>query len=211
MNEKVGASKFIVVEGIARDAFVARQTEERLQKTILYTGGLNQKYGITTLVDAFMQIEDPEYRLILCGSGDAVPYINNAQRKDSRIEYKGLVRHDETLSLQMKATVLVNPRQNTEEFTKYSFPSKNLEYLASGTPVIAYKLDGIPDEYDDYFLYVSDNSVAALRNKIEEVCSLSEQERIRFGQRARRFVLEEKNCEKQAQRMLDFVRSIRFP
>ena len=38
----------------------------------------------------------------------------------------------------------VNPRQNNEEFTKYSFPSKTMEYLASGVPVVAYKLDGIP-------------------------------------------------------------------
>lgn len=43
------------------------------------------------------------------------------------------------------ADVLVNPRQNDDEYTKYSFPSKNIEYLMTGNAVMAYMLDGIPE------------------------------------------------------------------
>ena len=107
--------------------------------------------------------------------------------------------------MQQRAAVLVNPRQNNEEFTKYSFPSKTMEYLASGVPVVAYKLDGIPDEYDSYLNYVPDNSVEALTKTIQSICDMSPEERKDKGERARKFVLNEKNAEKQAKRILDFL------
>ena len=109
------------------------------------------------------------------------------------------------LALQRQATILVNPRRNTEEFTKYSFPSKTMEYLAAGVPVVAYKLDGIPDEYDDYLNYVPDNTPKSLAYLISEICKKSPEEREEMGRRARAFVHDEKNAVKQAQRILDLL------
>lgn len=208
MNNRINAKNYTVIEGIANDSFKKMKAESRLEKTILYTGVLNEKYGAKNLVDAFMEIQDPEYRLILCGFGELVTYIQEAQEKDKRIEFRGTVMHKGALSLQMQATVLVNPRQNNEEFTKYSFPSKNLEYLASGAPVIAYKLDGIPDEYDEYFSYVADDSLEALKNKIEEICSLPAEERHAIGQKSREFVLKEKSSVKQIRKLLDEIEKL---
>ena len=107
--------------------------------------------------------------------------------------------------MQKNATIIVNPRQNNEEFTKYSFPSKNMEYLSSGVPVIAYKLDGIPDEYDDYILYPEDNSSDGLYKKIKSVLDMSEEERQSVGEKARCFVVENKNKNRQAQRIFEFI------
>lgn len=202
MNTFFQVKNYTVVEGVAGDFYSEIQAAEKREKTVLYTGGLNSKYGIVNLVNAFMQIEDPGYRLILCGSGDAVPYIQEAQKKDTRIEYRGLLPHQDILSLQAAATVLVNPRQNTEEFTKYSFPSKTMEYMLSGNPVVMYKLDGIPEEYHPYLNYVPDNSIEALRDTIVEICSLSNEEREQMGQKAREFLLKEKNKVKQARKIL---------
>ena len=112
---------------------------------------------------------------------------------------------NEILKLQRQATVLINPRQNEGEYTKYSFPSKTIEYLASGTPLVAYKLDGIPDEYDEYLYYVENNSVEALKSKLVEVCEQTDEERREFGERASKFVLENKNPQKQAERIIKFI------
>ena len=49
-----------------------------------------------------------------------------------------------------------------------------MEYLLTGRPVIAYKLDGIPDEYDNYFHYVEDDSIDSFTNKIEEILLMDE-------------------------------------
>ena len=123
-----------------------------------------------------------------------------------RIVYLGRVDRAEVLSLQKNATVLVNPRQNNEEFTKYSFPSKNLEYLSSGVPLVAYKLDGIPDEYDEYIYYPTDNSAEALSKEIMKICALPDEERKLLGKKAKDFVFENKNKVKQAQRIIEFIK-----
>lgn len=51
----------------------------------------------------------------------------------------------------------MNPRPNNESYTKYSFPSKDIEYLLSGKPTVAFLLDGMPECYRD-FLYVIDQN-----------------------------------------------------
>lgn len=198
---------YLVMEGIAPkpDMQSERVSVSELEgkEYILYTGTLNYEFGIGTLLEAFGQIQNPDIRLAICGFGEAEKAILESQ--DRRIVYLGKVDRKQALALQQRAAVLVNPRQNNEEFTKYSFPSKTMEYLASGVPVVAYKLDGIPDEYDSYLNYVPDNSVEALTKTIQSICDMSPEERKDKGERARKFVLNEKNAEKQAKRILDFL------
>lgn len=177
-------------------------------KNILYTGTLHKKFGVLNLVEAFRKIDAPNYRLTLCGIGDSEAEIINNSREDNRIIYKGQLSRDEILKLQQKATVLVNPRQNNEEFTKYSFPSKNLEYLSSGTPLVAYKLDGIPEEYSNYINYVEDNSAESLKNKLIEICEDVDGSAHERALRAFEFVRNEKNSQKQTEKIKKMLDSL---
>ena len=200
---------FIVMEGIATE----QEEKNKIVlsdniKRILYTGTLHRKFGMLTLLDAFGKIKKDNYKLIICGIGDSEDEIKEAAKEDSRIDFKGQLSRDEVLKLQKEATVLVNPRQNNEEFTKYSFPSKTMEYLSSGVPVIAYKLDGIPDEYDEYLNYVEDNSPKALADKIIELCEKSDEERSVIGRKGQAFVLENKNERVQTKRIVSFLENI---
>lgn len=196
---------YIVMEGIAgaREEIVEKKTAK---KTVFYSGSLNAKYGIIHLLEAFAKIKDGNMKLVLCGLGDAQDVIEQHAKQDPRISFLGKVPHEQVLALQQEAAVLVNPRQNNEEFTKYSFPSKTMEYLASGTPVVAYKLDGIPDEYDAYLNYVDDNFPESLAAKLTEICNLDETVRAEMGKRGAAFVLKNKNAQAQTKRILDFIR-----
>lgn len=197
---------FVVMEGISTFYESQEKKERGNTKTILYTGTLHKRFGVLNLVEAFRMIDDPDYRLVICGVGDCEGEITEHARADSRIEFKGQMRREDILSLQQEATVLVNPRQNNEEFTKYSFPSKNLEYLSSGVPLVAYKLDGIPDEYDEHINYVEDNSIEALRDKLVDVCEDVTGSARERAVRAVTFVRTEKNAQKQTvkiKQMLD--------
>ena len=160
------------------------------------------------LVNAFSQIEDPDYRLVICGIGDSERAIMDAAKDDSRISFLGQLPRNEVIEWQKKATVLVNPRQNNEEFTKYSFPSKTMEYLSSGIPVVAYKLDGIPDEYDQYIQYVSDDSIESLKKKLVEVCEMTRKERQELGNIGRNFVLMKKNSTIQVRKIRTLVNEV---
>lgn len=166
MKEKVDIEnkRYTVVEGIVRsDAFEEAAKKKRLVerdsecKYIVYTGKMQEKFGVKNLVDEFCKCSDSSYKLILCGKGDLDLYIQEKAQSDSRIVALGQVTPQVANEWVMKADVLVNPRQNNEEYTKYSFPSKVIEYLLSGNPVVCYKLDGMPNEYADFVHFVKPN------------------------------------------------------
>ena len=207
MAERLGLkSPYMVMEGIATTDSVAADESIDYGRYALYTGLLNEKFGLCNLVDAFSLLDDKDVKLILCGSGDAEDYISQKQKEDSRIITLGRVDRARAISLQKNATVLVNPRQNNEDFTKFSFPSKNLEYLSSGVPMVGYKLDGIPDEYDDYIIYPADDSPQALRDALSSILAITDGERRAMGEKARHFVCESKNKVAQAKRIIEFLR-----
>ncbi len=207
MAERLGLkAPFIVMEGIATTTNVEACDDTDYGKYILYTGLLNKKFGLCNLVDAFSKLNDENVKLILCGTGDAEDYIAQKQKEDERIITLGRVDRVKALQLQKGAAILVNPRQNNEDFTKFSFPSKNLEYLSSGIPTVAYKLDGIPDEYDDYIIYPADDSVEALCDELVRLLDMSEDERRVLGETAKSFVCANKCKKSQAKRIIDFLR-----
>lgn len=159
---QVGSRPYIVVEGII-DSLPKAYSEINQAtsdiKTVVYTGKMNIAFGIKELVDSFMEIEGENYRLVLCGDGDAKEYVLQKAKEDKRIDYRGQVSPDEAKKVVENASVLVNPRPNDSEYTKYSFPSKNIEYLMSGKPVVTYMLDGMPEKYFE-FIYTADCNIS---------------------------------------------------
>lgn len=205
----VNGRPYTVVEGICDphlfDKAVGASKETPTEKIILYTGTLHRKFGILNLLHAFSMIEDPNYRLFICGGGDAQGEVALAAEKDQRIRFFGYQPKEKINELQQRATLLVNPRQNNEEFTKYSFPSKTMEYMLSGKPVLMYRLDGIPAEYDGYLQYVEDDTVQTLKNKLVEVCEWPLSVREDVGRAARDFVVCNKNRQTQTKKILDLI------
>lgn len=159
---KIGNRPYVVIEGIANKNRkpILKQVNSNNLKYIVYTGKLYEQFGIKNLVNAFLKITDSNLRLVLCGKGDCEQYIVDASKKDNRILYKGQLPPSEAKKWQEKAAVLVNPRENNEEYIKYSFSSKTIEYLETGKPVVAYLLHGMPSVYSK-FIYVIDDSVSA--------------------------------------------------
>ena len=205
----VGENPWTVIEGMFnfKDDYEVPQ-KSREKKTIFYAGTLDGRYGITNLVDAFLKTSNPNYRLILCGSGNMSEYIKEKSKVDKRIEYCGLLPRKEVLKKQREATLLVNPRTPEGEFTRYSFPSKTMEYLASGVPTLLYKLPGISEEYYDYCFSINELGVDALNQKIQEILSMDSENLLRVGKEARRFILELKNPYKQCEKVIELVNKI---
>lgn len=195
------------MEGIANEKSTGLEygVMDSGKKIILYTGTLHYQFGIGMLLQAFRLIEDNSYELWLCGAGDAEEEIKQLAELDKRVKFWGYLTKADIDKVQQQATVLINPRPNEGEYTKYSFPSKTMEYLMSGKPVIMYKLDGIPQEYNQYIHYIAENNPEKIAEKIKAVCEDSEENRVQFGERARRFILENKNSDIQAQKIMEFI------
>lgn len=209
MKEIMGVAErpYIVVEGMVElpDEETSMEITESVGYTVVYTGTLHKKFGVLNLVEAFAEIKNPDVSLEICGKGDSEPLIKEYAKKDKRIHYFGQVSNEESKTIQKRASILVNPRQDNDEYTKYSFPSKNLEYLSSGVPVIAYRLKGIPDEYGDYINYVEDDSIESLKKKLEEFLEIGHDERKVIGEKARAFVTDQKNNILQSRRIVNMI------
>lgn len=167
----------------------------------MYAGGLERKYGLEILLESLRYLPE-NFRLLIAGRGEMKTEIEQYAENDKRIQYLGEIPRNELLSLEKGADILVNPRINCDIFTRYSFPSKNMEYLSSGVPAVVFKLEGIPDEYDDFFNYPKNETAQALAEKLMEVGLTGRANAIERAQKAQSFVLTEKNKDVQVGKIL---------
>lgn len=206
---KMDRKPWVQIEGIAKDNLNVGKVDKDSFKAILYTGNLGERTGIKDLLDAFQKIESPEYRLWIRGNGEGMKQeIFRRQKDDSRIVYYEPMRKEEILKLQRRATVLVNPIRPSQLQTRYFFPSKTMEYLASGTPTIMYKLDCLPKDYYQHVYFIEEETIDSFKDKLVEICEKDKLELDAFGQSAREFILNEKNPVKQAGKIYELLNRI---
>jgi hypothetical protein len=148
------------------------------RRSIFYSGGLYEAYGVRTLLEAFRSMEDPDCELWLAGKGDLEPLIRAEMERDPRIRYLGQLPLAEVRRLQSKASLLVSVKPSRERFTQYAFPSKITEYIASGRPVASTVSATIGDEYFRYIHRLEDQSPESMRQAIVEIFRLSPDERM---------------------------------
>lgn len=198
--------KYTVVEGMATIDNTIDVDDIKKKKQILYAGGIKREYGVIDLVSAFSKIDDSEWELVIYGNGTDMESVCEYAKKDARIKIMGSAPNAVVMKHQREAAFLINPRKN-QEMAKYSFPSKTLEYMLSGTPMLGYKLAGIPEEYYDNMFVIQD-SENGMEEALRKAMDLPETERIKMGEKAKHFVVKEKNPEKQCKKILELIGSL---
>lgn len=197
--------KHIVIEGFHKVEIRPIETPKD-KFVITYAGCLEIRFGIGRLLDAFKMLDYQDMELHLYGYGDADRMIRERASDDNRIIYHGCVSKDEATAALYKSSLLVNPRNDKDgEFVQYSFPSKDIDYFASGVPCVLCKLPGMPKEYYGYFIDANDGSVESLAASVEIAYAMSETQRYEMGQRARQFIMERMDTNRQAIRILEMI------
>lgn len=205
MNNLIHApeDRFIVLEGqIDTNGQDTDFIKHNKKKIILYSGSIHEIYGIKNLVEGFMKANFEDCELHIYGDGDYANELREIANNSKRIKYFGVVSNDIIIKKQKEAYLLVNPRPVKNEYTLYSFPSKNLEYMNSGTAMITTKLPGIPEEYMKYIFLFPDDSVEGIKNGLEKVINLPKYSVENMGKEAQIFVRKEKNKENQSMKMI---------
>lgn len=170
---------------------------DRSKPCIVYTGTLQEELGIRELVLAFDAKELQNANLVIAGSGPMARELSGLGRRN--IRYVGFLDRDKVLLLQSGASMLINPRKADGIYTRYSFPSKTMEYMLSAKPVLCYKLDGIPNEYDKYLHYIDTN----IADSIKSILNADKSTYIQRAIDGKYYVLNEKNCHARAQQIID--------
>jgi glycosyltransferase involved in cell wall biosynthesis len=213
MNDLINIRQkpYIIMEGmvdIEAKNPDSRPDFERSDRILIYAGGICEEYGVRKLINAFMLIDRSDIQLHIYGGGKMELEMAQLSDQDHRIKYMGIVSNDMVVKALREATLLINPRPSISEFTKYSFPSKNMEYMASGTPLVTTPLPGMPKEYNRFVYLFNDESVEGISSTLRTLLSKSSDELYKFGLRAKQFVINQKNNLIQAQRILNLSESI---
>ena len=213
MNEICGApgKLWMVMEGMAdeiREEDLERILPyERRAKALLYAGGLHVENGIGALLRAFSGLPG-DMELWLCGTGNCLDLIRSYAVQDRRIVYQGVIPNRQVIELEKSAILLVNPRRSQTPLARFAFPSKILEYFATGTPSVVTRLPGIPEEYYQHCYTFDDESVEGMRRTLRRVLDLPPQELLAKGRSAARFVQQYKAPMIQSRRIVEFLKAV---
>jgi glycosyltransferase involved in cell wall biosynthesis len=210
MNEVINPSNkpYIVLEGhsdVKMNKIKNKIKLKNKKKTILYSGGIHKEFGIKMMTEAFISLNNEEWVLHIYGDGNYKDELESICLKNKNIKYFGVVDNETIVKEQIKAHVLINPRLTDADYIKFSFPSKNMEYMASGTSMLTTVLSGMPIEYYDYVYLINDESIDGFKKSMKKVMEIPNDILHKNGQAAKNFVMNNKNNVVQAKKMIEFL------
>lgn len=189
---QLAKDKYMVCEGIANidliDLPLPEANWDQEGKRFIYAGNLDAKYRIENLVKAFGMIDDSSARLEIYGKGSGEETVKAACSEIENAQYCGYRSNEEIVSLMRQATFVVNPRPIDLACAEYSCPSKTLEAMACGVPILTTKLPGIPKAYLDKLLILDDSSIPAMARSLSSALRFSQAEVAEMGLRAKETV-----------------------
>lgn len=211
MNDYINPTgkPYVVLEGQADIAMSKRPPSLEMKekpRVVLYAGGVSRQYGAEIMTEGFRTANISNAQLHIYGPGDYVEELQEIAREDSRIVYGGMLLNSQVEEKEQQATLLINPRPTHEEFIKYSFPSKTMEYMASGTPALTTRIPGIPKDYEPHLYFIDEETPQGVARALEEVLSCSDEELFAKGAGAREFILTTRNNIIQAGKILDMLK-----
>lgn len=211
MNDVVNVSRikpYVVIEGQA-DSSMKNYPNEFHHKdkpyVCLYSGSINRIHGIEYMVEGFLKAKLENVELHIYGGGDFEVELKSISKNNKNVKYFGVKLIDEVIKAQIRATILINPRPTNQEFVKYSFPSKNMEYMASGTPVLTTKLSGMPIEYYEYVMLIHEETADGICEDLKKIFNSNMTELHELGRKAKDFVLKNKCEQVQSEKIIDMI------
>ena len=191
------------IEKIISESDCVLKCEKSDKNIVMYSGWIDQQYGVDKLVDA-MEYLDDTYELWITGGGS---YADNLKEKvlgNRKVKYYGfLPNRTSLLELQKQASIMMNIRNPEIEAAHFCFPSKLFEYMLLGIPVISVKLRGIPKEYKQYLFELSELKPKIIARTIED--TMKNEEKKNRAEAGKKFVIKEKNNIAVGKKILEFI------
>lgn len=209
---KLASNQWVLVEGVLNENDITvlnnYQKKHKDKLIFMYSGSLDYCRGIREILGAFKKIDNPNIELWFAGTGQCDELIKAEMMKDCRIKHCGFI-FDRNIMLEMvkEVDILLHTRYTNEEsLTKYSFPSKIFEYMASGNVVVSVRMDSIPEEYNEYLVYIDELSEDSLYSCMSALTEAGREELYTLGNKAKDFIVKNKNSKAQANKIKSLMR-----
>ncbi|MEK7613196.1 MAG: glycosyltransferase family 4 protein [Patescibacteria group bacterium] len=177
---------------------------------ILYVGHLFPVKGVDILFDAHTMLASGETIYFVGGTDEDIGRFKikweNAG-KPERVVIAGRRPHQEIPLWLRAADILSIPNTAQEDAGSIeSSPSKQMEYMASGRPIIASDVPGIRDVMDDSMAYfVQPDSAEAIAQAVREIVANPAEAQAK-GQKARTAAARDLSWDARAQKIIRFIK-----
>lgn len=158
---------------------------EPAARAVYFAGALSEAAGVNLLLDAIPLVRDPAVEFWFSGRGTLEERLTRQAASDPRIRFFGFVSERQYGDMLQRAAVLVNPRPSRLVENRYNFPSKLMEYLAAGRPIISTATSDVAEHYHDSIVLIADETPAGLARCIEDTLALPAARRASLGARSR--------------------------
>ena len=176
-----------IFEGLVEDKKI--EVKESKKPYIFFGGALMEKYGIYNLIDAFKEINNKNIELWICGHHGDKTRIKEVSKGFNNIKFLGLLPVNKVMEYEKASLCTVNPRPFSEDLDRFSIPSKTLEYMAMGRPVISVRNTILMNKFPDEIIWIPSSTTENIKKGIEKVLDMTEVERENFGENAKNRVL----------------------
>ncbi len=199
----------IIEGGINLDLFNQEITpKQNGVKRIVYSGALTEYSGCKKLIESLAYIQEKNFVIEFYGSGPLVKYIKSFSKNDARVQYLGIQSNQNMINVERNADFLINPRKIHDPISTYTFPSKILEYLATGTPTLSTKVNGLTPYYLNHLNIVETDDPISFAQSLEWILNSDYAILKEKALYAKKEILNEKNWMEQTKKLLAFINAL---
>ena len=155
----------------------------------IYTGSIRRVNNLGILLDAAKLVKDKSVCFLIYGDGDELEElkIRVQTEKINNVYFKGKVEKKYVPYITSKADVNIAHIQTSELVFKYGVShNKMFDYMAAGKPIFS----DFACKYNPVIMHgcgidVEDATPQGIAKKIEEIITMSDVERLKYGEKAR--------------------------
>lgn len=181
-------------------------SDEFRRPIIVFAGTMNEDNGINLIIDIFQCHDSLDCDFHIYGDGEVemVDRVIDLCKANKNVKYFGRILDSQLQERLSAANYLLNLRDPLCPACDYAFPSKLINFMASGTPVITNIFPGLTRDYYGYLNVIDAYSSLALHSKIRQL--ISEKYDRTLGQAARNYIVRKHSLDVIGPRVLDFIR-----
>lgn len=176
---------------------------------VVYAGRLCPLKGVDLLLDAISEVKDSNIRFTITGTGPMHDRVKKAAMMDPRITYTGLIPRRDLMDVYKSADLVLNLQRTDNQTHRYVFPSKVVECLATGVPLLTTRTGHAESEFGPFAILLEDETPQGLATRILEIMSWTEKRRFEIGCSAQDYISKNRTWESNIVRLEAYLETTR--
>lgn len=207
---------FVEIVYLIDDALMKIYHESEPKKTkkftITYTGALTNIYNVDIITDAIEKTGD-KYHWVFAGVGQNSEKIERlAADKRYDVDYLGRVSNVEAIRLQKSSHLLLCLRGGdrskvNQYYSKYAASGKLIEYLCSGTPILAGDIPGFSNKIKPFMTCEKNQQTDQIIRQIDVIVR-DYKEKTRLAKEGQKYAFKYFNADYQNKNIYDFLEKL---